>query len=44
VFEIPVESDKARNKFINEINDEVKSHNDSWPSINSQTTTELIVT
>jgi len=42
VFEIPVESDKARNKFINEINDEVKSHNDSWPTINSQKTDNRI--
>ena len=38
VFEIPVESNKCRKKFINEIHDEFKSHNDSWPSINSQTT------
>ena len=42
MFEIPVESDKAGKKFINEINEEVKSHNDSWPSINLQTTDNRI--
>ena len=29
---------QGRKKFRNAINDEIKSHNDSWPSINSQTT------
>ena len=38
MFEIPVESEKAQKKFINEINDEVKLHNDIWPGINLQTT------
>jgi hypothetical protein len=42
VFEITVESDKTRKKFIKEIIDEVKSHNGSWPSINSQTTDNRI--
>ena len=42
VFGIPVESEKCRRKFINEIHDEFKSHNDSWPSINSQTTDNII--
>jgi len=37
VFEIPVESEKARKKFVNEINDEVKLHNNNWPDINLQT-------
>ena len=27
----PVESEKARKKFINEINDEVKLYDDIWP-------------
>jgi len=38
VFEIPVESDKARKKFINEVNNEVKPLNDIWPDLNFQTT------
>jgi len=38
VFEILVESKKARKKFINESNDEVKSYDDIWPDINLQTT------
>jgi hypothetical protein len=38
VFEIPVESEKAQEKFINEINDKVTLHNDIWPDINLQTT------
>ena len=42
MFEIAVESDKGRKKFINEIIDEFKSHNDSWRSINSQTTDNRI--
>ena len=29
-------------EFINEINDGVKSHNDSWPSINFQTTDNML--
>ena len=33
-FEIAVESEKARKKFVNEINDKVKSRNDIWPHIN----------
>jgi hypothetical protein len=37
VFEILVESKKPRKKFVNEINDEIKSHNDIWPDINLQT-------
>ena len=37
MFEIPVESEKARTKFVNEINDEVKLHNNNWPDINLQT-------
>jgi hypothetical protein len=42
VFEIPVESEKARKKFINEINYEVKLHNDIWPDINLQTTDDTL--
>lgn len=38
MFKIPVASKKAIKKFINEINDEVKSHNDIWPDINLRTT------
>jgi hypothetical protein len=38
VFEIPAESEKARKKFINEINEEVKLYNDIWPDIKLQTT------
>jgi hypothetical protein len=34
VFEILVESDKAQKKNINEINNEIKSHNDIWPDVN----------
>jgi hypothetical protein len=30
---IPVESDKARKKSINEIADGVKFHNDIWPDM-----------
>jgi hypothetical protein len=37
VFELPVESEKARKKFINEINNKVNIHNDVWPDINLQT-------
>jgi len=33
-----VKSKKARKKFIIEINDEVKSHNNIWSDINLQTT------
>jgi hypothetical protein len=38
VLKILVESKKARKKFINEINDEVNSHNDIRPDINLRTT------
>jgi hypothetical protein len=38
VFENPVESDKVRNKVINETDDEVISLNDIWPDTNFQTT------
>jgi hypothetical protein len=38
VFEIPVESEKAQKKCINEMNDEVKLYNDIWPDIKLQTT------
>jgi hypothetical protein len=41
VFEIPVESEKAQKKFINEIN-EVILHNDIWPDINLQTTGDTL--
>jgi hypothetical protein len=34
MLKIPVESNKAQKKIINEINDEVKLHNDIWPDIN----------
>ena len=36
MFEIPVESEKAQKKFINEINDGVQLHKDIWPDINLQ--------
>jgi predicted aspartyl protease len=42
MFEIPVESEKAREKFINEINDKVTLHNDSWPDINLLTTDDTL--
>jgi hypothetical protein len=42
VFETPVESVKARKKFISEINDEVISYNDIWPHINLQTTDDTL--
>jgi hypothetical protein len=42
VFEIPVESEKARKKIRNEINDEVKLHNDIWPDINLQTADDTL--
>jgi hypothetical protein len=42
VFEIPVESEKAREKFINEINGKVTLHNDIWPDINLQTTDDTL--
>jgi hypothetical protein len=42
VFEIPVESEKAREKFINEINDKVTLHNDIWPDINLKTTDDTL--
>jgi hypothetical protein len=42
VFEIPVESEKARKKFINEMNDEIKLHNDVWRDINLQTTDDTL--
>jgi hypothetical protein len=42
VFEIPVESEKAREKFINEIYDKVTLHNDIWPDINLQTTDDTL--
>ena len=42
VFEIPVESEKDRKKFINEMNDEINLHNDVWPDINLQTTDETL--
>jgi hypothetical protein len=42
VFEIPVESEKDREKFINEINDKVTLYNDIWPDINLQTTDDTL--
>ena len=42
MFEIPVESDKARKKFINEVKDEVKLHNNIWPDINFQTVDDTL--
>ena len=42
MFEIPVESEKARKKITNEINDEVNLHNDIWPDINLQTTDDTL--
>jgi len=42
VFEIPVESEKARKKFINEINDEVILHNDIWPDMNLQKSDDIV--
>ena len=42
MFEIPVESEKARKKFTNEINDEVNLRNDIWPDINLQTTDDTL--
>jgi len=42
VFEIPVESEKARKKFTNEINDEVNLRNDIWPDIYLQTTDDTL--
>jgi len=42
VFEIQVESEKAQKEFINEINDEVKSHNDILPDIQLQKTDDTL--
>jgi len=42
VFEIPVESEKARTKIINEINDELILHNDICPDKNLQTTDDTL--
>jgi hypothetical protein len=42
VFEIPVESEKAQNQSISEINDAVKLHNDIWPDIKLQTTDDIL--
>jgi hypothetical protein len=37
VFEILVESENARKKFVNEITDEVKLRNYIWPDMNLRT-------
>ena len=42
MFEIQVESEKAQKEFINEINDEVKSHNDILPDIQLQKTDDTL--
>jgi DNA-directed RNA polymerase subunit L len=43
-FEIPVESEseKARKKLINEVTDEVKPLNNSWPDLNLQTADDTL--